>query len=447
MAVKQPNRFALLAETNSPPQDDGWQEVQRRPNARRDTVLQERAAHKDNFPPLNPTGGLKTRVQPEHSHQRSGAPEHWCGVCKSAFPSKTTLISHAKHTPYHENYCNLCTRVFKDRNGLKNHVENTVGHEVFCNVCLSAFKDLNGLRNHYENKYMTGHKFVCLVCLMAFQNRQQLNLHLQNGEKHVWCKTCHRKFRNQEERDEHWLKTVKHKHCLQPACNFDGPTAQALRKHMLEDHWHCDVCGLIFSSQTKLNNHSCQPPRNGHLQSFEVEIDDDLESVPRKSDLDPRLSYACNHCRFQTTTEGDLQVHMTAHASPLLPCWACCLPFKTNSSLINHLESGACPLFPNPDRFMTLLGRWWYSTLYMDIGLHAQLRQGCVDLPTLNEMIQAGAVEPFTCRADGCGKHFRYLSSLVLHVESKACAWDLDRIALPMLKLSFQLEFPTPGKQ
>lgn len=134
--------------------------------------------------------------------------ENWCGVCSLKLPNKTALQNHIKQSPNHQNYCNLCKRVFKDRNGLKNHVDNSLGHDTYCNLCLSAFKDQWGLKNHFENNYSVGHEFVCLTCLTGFNTSAELDRHLQTAETHTWCQTCQRRFRNQDERDEHWVKTL-----------------------------------------------------------------------------------------------------------------------------------------------------------------------------------------------------------------------------------------------
>jgi hypothetical protein len=67
---------------------------------------------------------------------------------------------------------------------------------------------------------------------------------------------------------------------------------------------------------------------------------------------------------------------MTKHASPTLSCWGCDAPMRTYSSLINHLESGRCPNFHDPAKLILCLGKWWYSPLYMDLDLHAQIRTG-----------------------------------------------------------------------
>jgi len=86
--------------------------------------------------------------------------------------------------------------------------ENSYGHEVYCNLCLSAFNSEWGLKNHFENNYAVGHEFACLTCLQGFRSRVELEHHLQTAPKHTWCGTCSRRFRNQDERDEHWEKTT-----------------------------------------------------------------------------------------------------------------------------------------------------------------------------------------------------------------------------------------------
>ena len=125
---------------------------------------------------------------------------------------------------------------------------------------------------------------------------------------------------------------------------------------------------------------------------------------------------------------------MTKHTSATLACWACDVPMRTQSSLINHLESGACLKFPDPIILTRTLGEWWYSPLYMDLDIHAQIRLKTINLQVLQGMISEGTIHPFICRAQGCVKTFAHFSSLSLHVESQACEWDIAKLGLEMLK-------------
>lgn len=195
-----------------------WEEVKKRGAATAAPPVQ---------PVSRPVNGTKDRpkaaaAQPAPSEGRKRTPsgsttdsndkgsdphENWCGVCSLKLPNKAALLTHIKQSANHQHYCNLCKRVFKDRNGLKNHVDNSSGHETYCNLCLSAFKDPWGLKNHFENNYSVGHEFVCLTCLLGFRTSGELEQHLQTAEKHTWCRVCQRRFRTQDERDEHWMKT------------------------------------------------------------------------------------------------------------------------------------------------------------------------------------------------------------------------------------------------
>lgn len=101
---------------------------------------------------------------------------------------------------------------------------------------------------------------------------------------------------------------------------------------------------------------------------------------------------------------------------------------RTYSSLINHLESGACQRLHDPTRLLHCLGKWWYSPLYMDLDMHAQIRTGRVNLDEMQQWMDEGELFPFVCRQEGCGKMFAHFSSLVLHCESQACGWDIVRL-------------------
>jgi hypothetical protein len=129
---------------------------------------------------------------------------------------------------------------------------------------------------------------------------------------------------------------------------------------------------------------------------------------------------------------------MTKHASATIPCWGCEAPMRTYSSLINHLESGKCPKFHDPSRLVLCLGKWWYSSLYMDLDLHAHIRTGRINMEDMRQWMDEGSLHPFLCRDNTCQKTFGHLSSLVLHCESQACGWDIARLNIPGLEQEFK---------
>lgn len=129
---------------------------------------------------------------------------------------------------------------------------------------------------------------------------------------------------------------------------------------------------------------------------------------------------------------------MTKHKPAELVCWGCELPMRKYSSLVNHLESGTCPKLGDAALLMRCLGMWWYSPLYMDLDMHANIRTGRVDIHEVWKWMCEGALHPFLCRDAECGKTFSQLSSLLLHCESKACGWDIDRLNMPGLEKEFK---------
>lgn len=108
---------------------------------------------------------------------------------------------------------------------------------------------------------------------------------------------------------------------------------------------------------------------------------------------------------------------------------------QTQTLLIKHFETGKCPQFAtSTSDLLRILGDWWYSVLYMDIDIHAQIRQRRMDLNITLEWIKGGVLVPYICRADGCGQKFGRFSSLVHHLESGECEWTADRLRLNMLE-------------
>ncbi|KAF1955901.1 hypothetical protein CC80DRAFT_81882 [Byssothecium circinans] len=456
MPPKPANRFALFADdddheheaeksplspspfANQVADDDApWKEVRRGGQAQKAKTLVIRD-DRTRPPPANRRQKHRDVSGSTQASNASDKPmyENYCGVCNYHCSSKASLVDHIKHSPKaHANFCNLCKRVFKDRNGLKNHLENSLGHDVFCNLCLSAFQNQWALKNHFENNYAVGHEFVCLTCLLGFRTKMELSRHLQTGEKHVWCNTCHRRFRNQDERDAHWKETAKHKHCLQPGCDFDASNAAELEQHLENDHFQCEGCRLIFPSNTKLSLHY-------HTCAFDVPCPNcgTLFPGPLKLAAHSHTCFFCTQCGFRTDTDEEYQFHLTTHTTPNspLPCWACKSLHHTPLDLTTHLET--CPSIP-PTLLLSILGKWWYSPLYMDLDIHAQIRRNELnfDLEQMTSWVKQGILHPFICRAESCEhKTFSKLSELVEHFEGRECAWGVERLRLDKLRVEFE---------
>lgn len=97
--------------------------------------------------------------------------------------------------------------------------------------------------------------------------------------------------------------TTKHKHCLQPGCDYDAPTAKILQKHLKEDHFQCAGCKLIMPSQTKLNLHLETCP-------FELSCPNCAVRCAGGASLQAHMEtcFYCAECRFQTSHEGNFRI-------------------------------------------------------------------------------------------------------------------------------------------
>lgn len=154
-----------------------------------------------------------------------------------------------------------------------------------------------------------------------------------------------------------------------------------------------------------------------------------------------RAVYASYVFQFESSTPGGILTglqHMTKHASAAFLCWSCSQPTRSFSGLIEHVESGSCPMINDPSRLIQSLGEWWYSPLFMDLDIHAQLRTGRINAHEVQTWMEDGILMPFICREEGCKKSFGQLSSLVSHLESKTCGWDIERLNIPGLETLFK---------
>jgi hypothetical protein len=105
----------------------------------------------------------------------------------------------------------------------------------------------------------------------------------------------------------------------------------------------------------------------------------------------------------------------------------------SSTALIGHLEKGGCASLPDQTLLTMCLGKSWYSPLFMDLDLHAQIRRNSVDVGETTDWMEQGILKPFTCRNQICDASFARLSELVAHVESGNCVWELERLRLDLL--------------
>jgi hypothetical protein len=74
----------------------------------------------------------------------------------------------------------------------------------------------------------------------------------------------------------------------------------------------------------------------------------------------------------------------------------------------------------------------------MDVDMHVQIRSKRINIQEMVQWMKEGLLQPFVCHATGCGKTFPQFSSLLLHVESQACEWDVERLRLDLVQAEFK---------
>lgn len=125
-------------------------------------------------------------------------------------------------------------------------------------------------------------------------------------------------------------------------------------------------------------------------------------------------------------------------------CWGCGLPTNTISGLISHIENGRCSLKISNPVFLTCLGNWWYSPLFMDISFHAQLRTNRLNMGELQgyrELMDKNGYRPYICRSESCQEEFSSLSKLAKHWEAEECEWNISRLNVEGLQVELKKYF------
>ena len=243
-------------------------------------------------------------------------------------------------------------------------------------------------------------------------------------------------------------ESSEHKHCLQPGCDFDAPNARVLEKHHDEDHFRCAGCKHILPSQTKLTQHyeMCKfdvpCPDCGKLCAGQIQLVLHMEACVNSSKDDAVADDVSNvsHVSIASSYHTDnLQPGCAAvqssGGSTLLMCFVCADSMPSHTALIRHLESGCCSVLPDPTLLTLCLGKWWYSPLFMDLDLHAQIRRNEIDLRETTNWMEQGFLRPFACRDENCNVSFARFSEFVGHVEGGKCRWGIERLRLDMLSV------------
>ncbi|KAI9645340.1 hypothetical protein NHQ30_006076 [Ciborinia camelliae] len=230
---------------------------------------------------------------------------------------------------------------------------------------------------------------------------------------------------------------------------------------------YCQPCGRYFSSQNGYNQHV--ENSNAHRN---VESSDSSNYAYYPSD-DEEPDFECDGCykHFWSTNDrenhhvsahGDRYCkpckrmfmsannliqhqHSKIHMGLSIKCPFCSTQYPTASALIIHLESGRCPSGMNRERINAEIRRLdrnhvittrqieYPSSPSTSIATERSWNGYCYEcplcssefntLPSLNAHLRSPFHEQkiYRCPGPKCGREFKLLSGLVMHVESESC--------------------------
>ncbi|KAL1597776.1 hypothetical protein SLS60_008263 [Paraconiothyrium brasiliense] len=241
------------------------------------------------------------------------------------------------------------------------------------------------------------------------------------------------------------------------------------------EHW-CGVCRFRFPNKNALVSHIKQSPQvHENYCNLCKRVFVDRNGLKNHVDHAVGHDTYCNLCLSAFKDAWGLKNHFENNYSVTghdFVCLTCLLGFRSKTELDKHLFTGAkhvwCPTCHRKFRNQSERDEHWYLTTkhrhclqpgcdfdaldqtaleshlrddhFQCEGckhIHVQIRSNRVDLEETVSWMKEGLLRPFICRAPGCGKTFSHFSSLVLHVESQACEWDIDRLRLDLIQAEF----------
>ncbi|TBU45968.1 hypothetical protein BD309DRAFT_989174 [Dichomitus squalens] len=249
----------------------------------------------------------------------------------------------------------------------------------------------------------------CSRCNRSFKSEHALQQHKDDSNMHHICYKCNKDFASNAALwcDEH----------------FDD--SRELNDHYEEEHFKCDICNLIYRSDSALHDHCC----TDHTDEY------------------------CIPCKRMFKDTNALRHHerSTFHKGRTIDCpmKGCNKSFVSRAALVLHLESGGCRSRIDRDMVNWIVAKldshgvitdstkligpgevtsWWATPRawngekYECYLCHRTFMQ----LPSLNQHLNSPAHTQkglYHCPTawKGCGAKFKTLSGFCQHVESEQC--------------------------
>lgn len=219
----------------------------------------------------------------------------------------------------------------------------------------------------------------------SFSSEMSLLQHCRsNVHKWEWCERCQWLFVSSDARESHWRASDQHWRCF--LCDEDFHTPYEMKSHAARIHGWCVDCRDRIFTDYVAHRIKCHHRCEDCAKEFET------ENNLRMVSLSLSLPLSCANVALSTSTVKFICLLQS-------PCLGCQRRFITDSALLIHLESGNCSSGVNCDD----VDRWafqCYQHRYFTNDWQDQLRYRC----------------------PGCESDFPYVSSLLQHTESPACA-------------------------
>ncbi|KAJ8290748.1 hypothetical protein GJAV_G00017000 [Gymnothorax javanicus] len=207
-----------------------------------------------------------------------------CEYCNKVFKFRHSLQSHIRiHTKEKPYVCTQCDYASAIKANLSVHMRKHTGEKFCCELCSFSCLTRGHLRVHVDRVHKKL-KHHCLFCSKKYSDLKSLLRHMQEGHdmedknvKHTYeelilqtregkrqllfdCSVCHRKFKNQLERNRHMTVHNAERTFGCELCDHSSAKFQALQVHMRKHPfvYVCALCQKEAVSSIQLKAHLLQ---------------------------------------------------------------------------------------------------------------------------------------------------------------------------------------------